>query len=214
MNKLFFVTATGTDVGKTFMVEKICRKLIKDGKKCKAIKPIISGFDINDLKSDSAKILKALGKEINLNNIQEISPWRFKEPLSPNIAANLEKKPINFSSLIKFCKKQIELAKKKNEYLFIEGAGGVMTPISNNKTFLDLIEKLGIPVILVTSDYLGTISHTLTAIKALEEKNIKIDQIIFNQRDESKTNQEIIKTLKKFTKNKITPLADFLTLLT
>ena len=200
MNKIFFVTATGTDIGKTFIVEKLCQKLIKKGKKCNAIKPIISGFDIDDLNNDSAKLLKILGKKINLKNINKISPWRFKKPLSPNIAANLEKKPINFSMLVKFCQKQIKLAKKNDEFLFIEGAGGIMTPISNNKTFLDLIEKLKIPVILVIGDYLGTISHSLTAIKVIEAKNIEIDRIIFNEKTKSTINQEIIKTLKGFTK--------------
>ncbi len=200
MNKIFFVTATGTDIGKTFIVEKLCQELIKKGKKCNAIKPIISGFDIDDLNNDSAKLLKILGKKNNLENINEISPWRFKKPLSPNIAANLEKKPINFSMLIKFCQKQIKLAKKNDEFLFIEGAGGIMTPISNNKTFLDLIEKLKIPVILVIGDYLGTISHSLTAIKVIEAKNIEIDHIIFNEKTKSTINQKIIKTLKGFTK--------------
>lgn len=200
MNKIFFVTATGTDIGKTFIVEKLCQDLIKKGKKCNAIKPIISGFDINDLNNDSAKILKALGKEINSQNIKEISPWSFKKPLSPNIAANLEKKSINFSLVVKFCQKQIETSKQNDEYLFIEGAGGIMTPITDDKTFLDLIEKLKIPVILVTSDYLGTISHTLTAVKVMEEKNIKIDHIVFNEKTENKINQEIIRTLKGFTR--------------
>ena len=200
MNKIFFVTATGTDIGKTFIVEKLCQKLIKKGKKCNAIKPIISGFDIDDLNNDSAKLLKILGKKNNLENINEISPWRFKKPLSPNIAANLEKKPINFSMLVKFCQKQIKLAKKNDEFLFIEGAGGIMTPISDNKTFLNLIEKLKVPVILVIGDYLGTISHSLTAIKVIEAKNIEIDRIIFNEKTKSTINQEIIKTLKGFTK--------------
>jgi len=200
MNKIFFVTATGTDIGKTFIVEKLCQKLIKKGKKCNAIKPIISGFDIDDLNNDSAKLLKILGKKINLKNINKISPWRFKKPLSPNIAANLEKKPINFSMLVKFCQKQIKLAKKNDEFLFIEGAGGIMTPISDNKTFLNLIEKLKVPVILVIGDYLGTISHSLTAIKVIEAKNIEIDHIIFNEKTKSTINQEIIKTLKGFTK--------------
>jgi len=208
MNKIFFVTSTGTDIGKTFLVEKLCLELIKKGKKCNALKPVISGFNIEDLNNDSAKILKALGKKINLENINEISPWRFKEPLSPNIAANLEKKPINFSLLIKFCQKQIKFAQKNDEYLFIEGAGGAMTPISNNKTFLDLMQKLEIPVILVIGDYLGTISHTLTAIKAMEEKKIKIDKIIFNERKGSKINQEIVKTLKNFTKVNIMKIND------
>jgi dethiobiotin synthetase len=206
MSKVFFITATGTDIGKTFFVEKFCRELIGRGEKCNAIKPVISGFSDEDLNSDLAKILKVLGKEINAKNIAEISPWRFTEPLSPNIAAELESKSINFLEVVNFCQNKIDKAKKNGEYLLIEGAGGVMTPITHDKTFLDLIEQLKIPVILVTGNYLGTISHTLTAVTAIENRNIKIDQIIFNCQGKNKADEKIVQTLKTLTKNQISIL--------
>lgn len=195
----FFITATGTDIGKTFALEKICQKLIADGKKVAAIKPIISGFDDNDLNSDSAKILKIFGQDLTKNNLDKISPYRFSAPLSPNIAAALEHKNIDFSELIKFCQDKIFEAQKNNSYLFIEGAGGVMTPVNDYKTFVDLISELKIPAILVTGNYLGTISHTLSAIKALQAHQIQIAKIIFNCKDGKIGAAENIKTLKKFT---------------
>ncbi len=195
----FFITATGTDIGKTFILEKICRKLIKDGQKIDAIKPIISGFKDDDPNSDSAKILKILGQDLTKNNLDKISPYRFSAPLSPNIAAALEHKNIDFSELIKFCQDKIIEAKKNNNYLFIEGAGGVMTPVNDHKTFADLIFELKIPAILVTGNYVGTISHTLTTIKALQAHNIEIAQIIFNCKDSKIGAAENIKTLRNFT---------------
>lgn len=196
----FFVTATGTDIGKTFCTLKLCQKLKSEGKNVMVLKPIISGFDDNDDNSDSAKILKILDKDLNQKNLDEISPYRFKAPLSPNVAADLENKEIDFSKLVGFCKNKILEARKNNSYLFIEGAGGVMTPITNQKTFLDLIKELEIPVILVTANYLGTISHTLTAIESLKAHQIEIDRIIFNVKDNEIDKKGNIETLRKFTK--------------
>lgn len=195
---IFFITSTGTDIGKTFTLEKLCRKLLDEGKNVKAIKPIISGFKDDDQNSDCAKILKVLGKDLNKKNLDEISLYRFSAPLSPNIAADLENREIDFASLLSFCQNAILDAKKNNSYLFIEGAGGVMTPITNNKTFLDLIEELKIPAILVTANYLGTISHTLTAIEALKIRKIKIDKIIFNIRETQIDAKQTLETLRKF----------------
>ncbi|MCE3254960.1 MAG: dethiobiotin synthetase [Rickettsiaceae bacterium] len=182
----FFITATGTDIGKTFVLENICKRLLMDGKKVEAIKPIISGFDDKDPDSDSAKILKIFGLKPNKENLDYISPYRFTAALSPNIAAALENKVIDFEELVNFCKNRIDQSKKNNRYLFIEGAGGAMTPVTDNKTFADLISYLKIPAILVTGNYLGTISHTLTAISAMQSYDIQISKIVFNCREDDK----------------------------
>ncbi len=201
----FFVTATGTDIGKTFVVENICRKLIGAGKEVLAIKPLISGFSDDDLHSDTAKILQALGREVNQKNISEISPYRFKAALSPNIAAALENQQIDFLQIVQFCQNHISQSQKNNQYLLIEGAGGVMTPISDDKVFADLISILKIPAILVAGNYLGTISHTLTAIKAMQAYNIKIDRVILNCRADDKISAaDNLKMLRDFTDLKIT----------
>ncbi|MFT6105818.1 MAG: dethiobiotin synthetase [Rickettsiales bacterium] len=199
----FFVTGTGTDIGKTFVLEKLSNKLLLEGKKINLIKPIISGFSGDDPNSDSAKILKILGKDLNEENLNKISPYRFDAPLSPNIAASIENKNIDFEELVFFCQNRIAEARKNNYYLLIEGAGGVMTPIDNNKTFADLMFALKIPAILVTGNYLGTISHTLTAIKSLEVHGIEIAKIIFNQKDGEVDNFGNLETLRKFTDIKI-----------
>ncbi len=200
----FFITSTGTDIGKTFVLTNTCQKLIADGKKVTAIKPIISGFKDDDPNSDSAKILQILGLDLTLENLNNISPYRFSAPLSPNIAAALENKNINFRELIQFCQKHIYQAQKNNSYLLIEGAGGVMTPITDDKVFADLISELNIPAILVVGNYLGTISHTLTAIKTILAYNIKIAEVILNCRDDDKIDvKDTLRILGNFTNIKI-----------
>jgi dethiobiotin synthetase len=200
----FFITSTGTDIGKTFVLTSICQKLIADGKKVAAIKPIISGFKDNDPNSDSAQILQVLGLDLTTQNFNNISPYRFSAPLSPNIAAALENKNINFEELTKFCQKHIYQARENNDYLLIEGAGGVMTPIADDKVFADLILELKIPAILVVGNYLGTISHTLTAVKAMQAYDIEIAEIILNCRDDDTVDAaDTLKMLRNFTNIKV-----------
>jgi len=167
----YIVLAVGTDIGKTFLVENLCKK----NSKYNAIKPIITGF-INDNKSDSAKILNALNIKINKSNLDKISPWRFKKPLSPNFVSNISK-----NEIVDFCKKNIKNSQQNQQTLLIEGAGGVMTPINNNFTFLDLAQDLKLPILLVTSNYLGSISHTLCCLEAIKNKNLKVSKIIVNE---------------------------------
>lgn len=203
MVQQYFIIATGTDIGKSFYLQKLCGEYEVRKQAFHAIKPIISGFDIDDLNNDSALILESLNLENNIENLDKISPWRFKEALSPNVAANMENQEIKLNDVIDFCKSEIDNSNKNNQDLLIEGAGGIMTPINNSSTFLDLIKAVNIPVILVTANYLGTISHTLSTIKVLESENIKIAKIIFNKKGEDLSDQNNLENLKNFTKVKI-----------
>lgn len=196
--KIYFVTAIGTDIGKTYLVENIIKKIPNS----KAIKPVISGFDFDNLESDSAKILKAQNIEVNQNNLKKISPFYFKTPVSPHFAAEKEDKKIDFDKLVEFCRREIVLAKESDSFLFIEGAGGVMSPITYEKTFLDLVKNLGIDVLLVGANYLGSISHILTSVRALEVDRVRVEKIIINEGSPNFETEEndIIKTIENFTK--------------
>jgi dethiobiotin synthetase len=178
--KKLLITSTGTDIGKTHYICNLIKNLKKQGKTVKALKPIISGLDFNDLKNnDSAQILKALGEKITKENILKISPFNFKTPASPDIAAQQENKPqLNYEELTTFC--QNFLNDNSHDYALIEGVGGIMVPINQQKTTLNLIKDLNIENILITGNYLGTISHTLTALETLKSHKIKIKEIIFN----------------------------------
>lgn len=199
MNRQFFITATGTEIGKSFYLQKLCREFKAENLKFSAIKPIISGFDFEDDNNDSFLILKALGLPLTSQNLDKISPWRFKAALSPNIAAKLENAEIDLNKVINFCQNHIKSAKENNENLLIEGAGGIMTPINDNFTYLDLIKALNIPVILVTANYLGTISHTLTALEVLKNHKIEIAKIIFNCKETQIDYRQNLENLRNFT---------------
>jgi len=174
-----FITATGTDVGKTFMTAGLIRELRRHERHVDAIKPVISGFDMADLaNTDTGILLAQLGRPLSAENAAILSPWRFKAPLSPDMAARREGATIDFDALLAFSQKKI---RARQDVLLIEGAGGIMTPLDESRTVLDWIIALRIPVLLVAGSYLGGISHTLSAIEVLTRRNISIKALIVSE---------------------------------
>lgn len=174
-----FITATGTDIGKTFVTAGLARHLCTHGRKVAVLKPVVSGFDIAALTaSDSAALLEAAGQRPDLGTIESISPWRFAEPLSPDMAGRLEGEAIDFPGLVAFCRAAIENA---DDVLLIEGIGGLMVPFTANKTVLDLIEALRLPSILVAGTYVGTLSHTLTALDVMARRGVGPSALVLNE---------------------------------
>src|SRR5688572_1938504 len=127
-----FVTATGTDVGKTFVASGLIRRLRADGRAVHAIKPVVTGFDQQAWQnSDPAMLLAALARPIALNEAECISPWRFKAPLSPDMAARREGRTIEFEKVVAFCR---EAMARQRGIVLIEGIGGIMVPLDQNRT--------------------------------------------------------------------------------
>jgi dethiobiotin synthetase len=175
----YFVTSTGTDIGKTFVTAGLIRYLRESGQAVEALKPIVSGYDSSVAEtSDPAVLLRALGKSISADEIAAIAPWRFRAPLSPDLAAARESRHIDFAELVKFSSNAV---KATHKMLFIEGVGGIMVPLSGRRTVLDWMEAMNIPILLVVGSYLGTISHTLTALDVLAQRNLKIAAIVVSE---------------------------------
>jgi dethiobiotin synthetase len=175
----FFVTATGTDIGKTFVTAGLVRHLRAAGKPVHAIKPVVSGYDdVAMAESDPGLLLAALGRPINKDEIAKIAPWRFAAALSPDMAAAREGKQIDFDALVKFCRDAVAASQGT---LFIEGVGGVMVPLDVRHTVLDWMAALRMPVILVTGSYLGTLSHTLTALEVLRARDLQVAAQVINE---------------------------------
>ena len=178
-----FVTATGTAVGKTFVTAGLIRQLRGRGKVVAALKPIVSGFDpANAVVSDPALLLAALGRPVNLDEIARIAPWRYRAPLSPDMAAKKEGSSIDFDAVSDFCCRAMDAYRGT---LFIEGVGGVMVPLGEGRTVLDLIETLALPIILVAGSYLGTLSHTLSALDVLKRRGLRIAAVAVSETAES-----------------------------
>jgi dethiobiotin synthetase len=178
-----FITSTGTDIGKTFIACGLIRHLRDQDRTVEAIKPVVSGFlPRKAATSDVGLLLAALGRPTTIAEIDRISPWRFKAPLSPDMAAEREERRIDFDSLVDFSKSVIKSA---TDVLLIEGVGGVMVPLDERHTVLDWMVALARPIVLVAGNYLGTISHTLTALEVLASRKLEVLSLVISERERS-----------------------------
>jgi len=198
--RCFFVTSTGTDIGKTFISTAIVQGGIATNHSCYAIKPIISGFDQNDvINTDTGRLITALGLSHDIETINSLSPWRYSAPISPDIAASREGDKIDFGDLIEFCQQAIG---RVQDILLVEGVGGAMVPLDDHHTVTDWISVLDIPVLLVAGTYMGTISHILTALSTFESRHIRVGAIILNESEISPVSpKELEISLKHFIKD-------------
>ena len=169
--KTYFVTGIGTEVGKTIASAIITQALEAD-----YWKPVQAG-ELDQ--SDSMKVKSLISN--NQSKFHE-EAFRLNEPMSPHAAAEKDKVHIDISSI------KVPLT---NNHLVIEGAGGLLVPLNDKETILNLIETLRCEVILVSRHYLGSINHTLMSIEILKQRNIKIKGILFNG-DENKDTEAII----------------------
>ncbi len=195
--KTLFVTGTGTDIGKTFVTAGLIRFLRARGIGARALKPVMSGFDpASAATSDAGSLLSAMGDSIDQNNIDSISPWRFAAPLSPDMAAWREDRRLNIECVRTFCHAAIASTAGP---LLIEGAGGLMTPLTDDATCLELVRMLGCPSLLVAGSYLGAISHALTAVEAMASRGVPLAAIIVNETpDASVDPAETVAALRRF----------------
>ncbi len=192
-----FITATGTDIGKTFVSAGLIRALRAHGRSVDAVKPVASGFDMGALAtSDTGVLLSALGRPLTAAEAVALSPWRFAAPLSPDMAAAREHANLDFDALVTWSRGRIAA---RRDVLLVEGVGGVMTPVDSSHTVLDWVAALGLPVLLVAGSYLGTISHTLTALDVLACRGLSVVSVIVSETPGSPVDLlETVTTLRGF----------------
>ena len=198
MKKQFklFISGTGTDVGKTFITENLIDLLKVKGFTVSPYKPIETGckkIKAKLIPSDASKFHKLINKEID---IDLINPYRFQQPISPNRAIRLAKKKI-------FIKDYIDKSKllPKNDYLVVEGAGGLYSPISTDGYNIDLITKMKMPTVLVAKDEIGVINNVLLSLDLLLKHKISVLAIILNKMNNIQPNGiDNYKDIKSLTK--------------
>jgi len=176
MNKGIFITGTDTGVGKTFIAASLLRIMKEQGLRVCPMKPVETGCKSRKGKlvpADAMKLMNAAGVD---EDIDLINLYRLKNPLAPSVAAELEGVTIEKRKIISAYK----LLSRKYEMVIVEGAGGIMVPISNKYLTLDLINDLGLPVIIVARPGLGTVNHTLMTIAAARSRDIDVLGVVIN----------------------------------
>lgn len=202
-----FITSSGTDIGKTYVSALLIRQLRARGLPIRAIKPVVSGLDETTFPaSDPAAILAALGEPVEYENAEDISRWRFRAALSPDMAAAREGATIDFNELVNHCKARQAL----HDPLLIEGVGGLMVPLDATHTVLDWMQALNGPAfapLLVVGSYLGTISHTLTTLDVMARNGLTPRAIVVSESlSEPVSLEETVETIARFTDVKLIAL--------
>jgi dethiobiotin synthetase len=174
-----FVTAIGTDCGKTHVSAALIRELNAQGRMALGVKPLMSGYSQRELeKSDAGRLLSAMGRPITAKTIDDICWKRFTEWSAPNVAARNVGVTLDYVEMLGFVRSR--LGRHEGPAL-VEGAGGVMSPLTDAQTNLDLMVDLGLPVVLMASNYLGAVSHTLTALEVLQQRRLDVAVIVVTQ---------------------------------
>jgi dethiobiotin synthetase len=154
-----FITGTDTGVGKTHIAKGVIEALRRQGRKVAAFKPIVTG-GMSDVKMLAAE-----------------NVYAFKAPLAPSVAARLEHRNISIDKILS----RYRWLCLKNDFVVVEGIGGIMVPIKKGYFVSDLIKDMDIPVVIVARPGLGTINHILLTISHARACGIKILGVVFNE---------------------------------
>jgi len=171
-----FITGTDTGVGKTIVAATLAYALKQRQIDFGYIKPMESGILNSDYlaqESDAALVKKAGSLP---ESFAEIVPFTFPEPLAPLLAARRAGAAITKTKLINKVKELIQLQR----LTIVEGAGGLLAPLSEIFLVLDLIKELNLPVLLVCRTALGSVNHTLLTLDCLRRENIDILGLVAN----------------------------------
>ncbi len=175
----FFVTGTDTGIGKTVFTALATALLAGDNKQTGVMKPIQTGcLERNGEKvaPDLEFVRRACGDIFDPEVLDLMAPVRLRMPASPHLAAAEEEKEIEVERIIRTYHKLSE----RFDNLFVEGAGGVLVPITEDYLMVDLMVELDLSVILVSRSGLGTINHTLLSLEVLKSRDLEIAGVIFN----------------------------------
>lgn len=162
----FFITGTDTGIGKTVLTCLLARRLRMAGKSVAAVKPICSGG-----RGDARAIRAALDDALTLD---EINPWHFRAPLAPTLAARREGCALKLSAVVA----HIRSFRERFEFVLVEGAGGLLSPLGDHFDSLDLITALRADPIVVCPNRLGAINQIMLVLRALPPSLTRRAQVV------------------------------------
>lgn len=180
MSKGYFVTATGTDVGKTFVTALLVKKWRNSGIDAGYYKAALSGAELRDGKwiaGDADYVKRTAGLP---DTQEELVSYVYKEAVSPHLAAHKEGNPVELTQV----KADFVAATQRHEFVFVEGSGGIICPIryDDKKIFLaDIMKELGLPLLIVTTAALGSINACVLTVEYARARGLDVKGIIVNR---------------------------------
>ena len=175
--KGLFVTGTDTGVGKTEVAAALARLLVERGVPVKVRKPVESGCPERDgrlFPQDAARLKEAARSR---ETIETVCPYPLKAAISPERAARLEGKVIALADLERACLAGVG----DGDFLLVEGAGGLLSPLARDGLVADLAARLRLPVLLVVADRLGCINHALLSAEACAARHLTLAAVVLNR---------------------------------
>lgn len=184
MSKGIFITATGTDIGKTYVTALIVKLLKENNLNVSYYKAALSGAEIinGELVPGDAKYVCDVSKLDK--DPKSLVSYIYKTAVSPHLASQIENNPIELTKI----KSDFEKMKDKSEYITVEGSGGIVCPIRMDEQLIllkDIIKLLNLDIIIIASSELGTINDIVLTVEYAKANNINIKGIILNNYDES-----------------------------
>lgn len=176
----YFITGTDTDVGKTVITAGLLRMLRGRGLDAATMKPVQTGAEsVNGrmVAPDLAVHHRAAEWTPPDDDVALMAPYLYEPACSPHLAGRMAG---SYPEIGRIVDAASELSERYAP-LLIEGAGGVYAPVDEEKTMLDLMQTLGLPVILVAHRGLGTINHTLLSLEALRGAGLRVAGVVLNE---------------------------------
>lgn len=174
-----FITGTDTGVGKTVVAAALLCFLQSTGVDACYLKPVQTGCRRKSghlIAPDLEFVLSMSGFFPSEKERQIMAPYCFAKACSPQLAAGLERRPIRIPEIIN----AFNALKRRHDFVIVEGAGGVLTPLSWKHSILDVMKSLSLPVILAARPGLGTINHTLLSLRELRRAKLNVLGVVLN----------------------------------
>lgn len=179
--QIYFVSGIDTEIGKTYATGFLAKLLTEQGKKVITQKLIQTGNA--DISEDIQKHREIMGQGWFQEDHDKLTmPEIFSYPASPHLATRLDNREIDFQKI----ENATQTLAERFEIVLLEGAGGLMVPLTTSLLTIDYVAQHQFPVILVTSGRLGSINHTLLSLEALKSRGLKLKALVYNLKDESK----------------------------
>lgn len=176
----YLILGTDTGVGKTFFSARLIQHFVQQGHKVLGMKPIASGFEQLPNGQWENEDVAQLRAESNVTApMDRINPYAFRPAIAPHIAAQEAGINITIPTILNAYQSLTPMA----DMVVVEGAGGLMVPINEQQTLLDVAKALQLPVIVVVGMRLGCINHALLTVETLLQHNITVSGWVANQID-------------------------------